>query len=298
MKRVENLQESLKKLPKYTLDDEQKEKIILAMKKGTKSRKRVKFVKSLTALTLICAVVFVLVLSSDSESNNWLNELKQSFRPQVELTAQLGEIFNFSQSNQEVTGIEGKVGMLFNEQFVAEDARKGAKMMLYFWIGASELAGKSYTVEARDAYDKKIIMSEGVFDGFLFEEDVQQVLTSFTPFPKEGKWQLSFYVEDQLFEEFTIEVLPPFPKTEHYTLVNHPMELTVGESTEALIVSEEENGKEIEVKLLNNKGKVISEHVFFQNTPQDNYYYGSIKFPEKGIWKLMINGEKTQPFKN
>ena len=33
------------------------------------------------------------------------------------------------------------------------------------------------------------------------------------------------------------QLLPPFPKTEHYTLINHPMELTVDEETEIYIES-------------------------------------------------------------
>ncbi|MBO0602310.1 hypothetical protein I2483_11595 [Sporosarcina sp. E16_3] len=304
MKRVENLQENLKNLPKYTLNEKQKEKISLALKREMKPRKRVDFIKPFTAFALLCATVFAFILSSDSESNNWFNELRQSFRPQVELTAQQAETFYLPHNNQEVTGIKGKVGMLFNGQFVAEDARRGSKMMLYFWGDSSEFAGKSYRVEARNTYDEKIMISEGTFDGFLFGEDIQQILTSFPPFPNEGEWQLSFYMDDQLFEEFKIEVLPQFPKTEHYTLINDPMELTVDEKTEIYIESSVESGKEIEVKVLNKKGSIVSEHVFIQNGGSTvagsfiYHYQGNLKFPEKGTWALLINGEKTQPFKN
>ena len=74
-------------------------------------------------------------------------------------------------------------------------------------------------------------------------------MTSFPPFPAEGEWQLSFYLENQLFEAFTIEVLPPFPKTEEYTLISHPMELTVGKGNEITIESslESEKGDSSEV---------------------------------------------------
>lgn len=305
MKRVENLQESLKKLPKYTLNDEQKEKISLVLKREMKPRKRVDFVKPFIAFALICATVFAIVLSSDSERNNWFNELRQSFRPQVELTAQQVETFNLADSNYEVTGIEGKVGMLFNGQFVAEDARRGAKMMLYFWGDSSELAGKKYSVEARNTYNEKIMISEGDFDGFLFGENIQQILTSFQPFPTEGEWQLSFHMDNQLFAEFIIGVLPPLPKTENYTLVNHPMELTVGDENVLVIESSVESEKGIEVELLNMDGSIVSEQVFIQDGTFSAalggyiyHYRGDIKFPEHGTWTLLINGEKTQPFKN
>ena len=100
------------------------------------------------------------------------------------------------------------------------------------------------------------------------------------------------------------QLLPQFPKTEHYTLINDPMELTVDEKTEIYIESSVESGKEIEVKVLNKKGSIVSEHVFIQNggfTVAGSFIYhyqGNIKFPEKGTWALLINGEKTQPFKN
>lgn len=297
---MKTLQEKLKNLPKYTLDEEQKERISLALQKEMKPRRRVQFVKPFAAFTLICATVFVLILSSDSSFNG----LKQLFLPQVELTSQQAVTFNLADSIYEVTGIEGKVGMLFNGQFVAEDARRGSKMMLYFWGDPSELVDKSFRVEARNTYNEKIVISEGVFNGFLFGEDVQQILTSFTPFPAEGEWQLSFYLDDQLFEAFTIEVLPPFPKTGEYSLISHPMELTVGEGNEITIESSVESEKGIEVKLLNNKGRIMSEHIFNQGgsyivAGKNIYHYsGNITFPESGTWTLLIEGEKTKPFKN
>jgi hypothetical protein len=298
---MKTLQESLKNLPKHTLNEEQKERISLALQKEMKPRRRVQFVKPFIAFSIICTAVFVLVLSSDGESDNWFNGL---FLPQVELTSQKAVTFNLADSNYEVTGIEGKVGMLFNEQFVAEDARRGSKMMLYFWGDPSELEDKNFRVEARNTYNKKIVISEGVFNGFLFDEDVQQILTSFAPFPTEGDWQLSFYLDDQLFEVFTIEVLPPFPKTEQYTLIDHPMELAVGKESEITIESPFEIQKEIEVKLLNDKGSIVSEHILNQDgsvTQAGDYIYhyrGNITFPEQGTWTLLIDGEKTKSFRN
>ena len=100
------------------------------------------------------------------------------------------------------------------------------------------------------------------------------------------------------------QLLPRFPKTEHYTLINDPMELTVDEKTEIYIESSVESGKKIEVKVLNKKGSIVSEHVFIQNGGSTvagsfiYHYQGNLKFPEKGTWALLINGERTQPFKN
>ena len=59
-----------------------------------------------------------------------------------------------------------------------------------------------------------------------------------------------------------------------------------------------ESGKEIEVKVLNNKGNIVSEHVFIQDgifTVAGSFIYhyqGNLKFPERGTWTLLIDGEK------
>lgn len=82
------------------------------------------------------------------------------------------------------------------------------------------------------------------------------------------------------------------------------MELTVGKETEITIESSVESDKGIEVKLLNTKGRIVSEHIFDQvgssiAAGEDMYHYnGNIIFPEQGTWTLLINGEKTKPFKN
>lgn len=296
---MKNLQESLKNLPKYTLKEEQKEKIVLAIRRETHSRKSRQFIKPLSVFTLMCATIFALFLSNGD--NSWTTELKQSFQSKIELNAPEAESFN---NGYDLIGVEGKVGLLFNEQFVAGDTRRGAKLMLYFWGDSSKLVTKNYRVEAKNDYNEKIILTEGVLDPPAYNEDAH-ALTSFFPFPKEGQWQLSFLVDDQLFEEFTIEVLPPFPKTEDYKLISHPAEFIVGEETELTIESPIESGKEIEVKLLDDKGSIVSEHLFIQDdifiAASGGYIYhynGKITFPERDTWSLLINGEQTKPFNN
>lgn len=305
MKRIENLQEKLKNLPTFTLNNEQKNNIILSLKNKRNKKKRMQLFVPFISFIVICATAILLFISEGNEGTNWLNGVKQTFQSQVELTAIEGEVF--PHTSYEVIGIEGKLGILvFNQQFVAEDTRRGAKIMLYYWGDTSEFAGESFRVEARNSYNTKITLSEGDFDGFLFGEDVQQILTSFTAFPIEGKWELSFLVNEQLFEEFTLEVLPPFPKTKAYHLMDSPKEIKVGVETEINITSVSGDKKEIEVKLLNEIGNIVSEQIFIQDgefidaaTSQTIYeYVGKIEFAEEGSWKLEIDGEKTNSFNN
>ena len=305
MKRIENLQEKLKNLPTFTLNNEQKNKIIFALKNKRKTKKKMKLFVPYISFIVICAIAFLLFISDGNEGTTWIDGVKQAFQSQVELTAKEGVVF--THSSYKVIGSKEKLGILVsNEQFVAEDSRRGAKIMLYYWGDTTEFAGRSFRVEDRNTYNKKITLSEGDFDGFLLGEDVQQILTSFIAFPTDGKWELSFLVNEQLFEKFTLEVLPPFPKTKSYELMDSPMETKVGKETEINITSISGDKKEIEVKLLNEKGDMVSEHIFIQDgefidaaTSQTMYnYVGKMEFVEKGTWKLVIDGEKTNSFSN
>ena len=83
------------------------------------------------------------------------------------------------------------------------------------------------------------------------------------------------------------------------------MELAVGEENEVTIESPVQSRKEIEVKLLNHKGNIVSEHVFIQDGIFNDasggsiyHYDGKIAFPNRGTWSLLIDGEKTKPFNN
>lgn len=300
MRKMKSLQENLKNLPKYSLSENQKNKIILALNQEARSRKKVRIKRPIFAFIVISVLAFVLIFSS--ESNSWLQELKLSFQPQIELNATEAKAFK---NSHDIIGIEGKVGIFPNVQFVAEDARRGAKLMLYFWGDPSKLINKKYRVEAVNRYNEKINLSEGILYSPLKAEDAH-TLTSFSPFSVEGKWQLSFFIEEQLFEEFTVDILPPFPKTDHYTLVDSPTEIKVDKEVEINIESFAASKKEITVQLVDKRGNVVANEEFvltdyYINASDSNtiqIYSGKIKFPERGTWRLIIDGEKTKPFKN
>lgn len=291
MENYNELQKRLKKLPKYSLESEQKEKILYTLRSKQSTQKKSLFLTPIFTIVGICTVLFILLLTKED-----------SYR----LTAQPGTAFTLPDREQEVVGIDGKVGILvFNEQFVAEDRRRGSKLMLYFWGDATALVGKKYRVEAEDTKGEKIELSQGVLSNGLYSEDAH-TLARFEPFPTEGDWQLSFYVEDDLFETFTINVFPPFPKTEHYTMLDSPKEIPIGEAYEVYLQSAIGDKEIIEVKLLDKKGNVIEDSIFKQDSSVIDgggggtiyYYTGKITWKDHGTWKLLIDGEKTGLFKN
>jgi hypothetical protein len=280
------LQEELKKLPKYSLEIEQREKVLYSLRK-----KKTFILTPIIAIMGICSILFFLLLTY--EDNNKLN-------------AQKGTVFTLPDRDQKVVGVQGKIGILvFKEQFVAEDRRRGSKLMLYFWGDPNKLVGKNYLVEAENNKGEKIELSKGVLSAGLYSEDAH-TLTSFAPFPTEGEWQLSFLIEDEILEQFTINVFPPLPKTEHYTLLDSPKEIPVGEEFELYIESTIGEKEQIEVQLLDDKGNIKQETIFQgegfnidARSSQEIYYYkGKITLKEHGTWKLVIDGEQTGMFNN
>ena len=291
MENYKELQNRLKNLPKYSLENKQKEKLLYTLRSKQNPHKKPVFLTPILTIVGICSILFFLFLTQENH---------------YKLSAQQGTVFILPDRNQEVLGVEGKIGILvFNEQFVAEDRRRGAKLMLYFWGDEHALVDKNFRVEAENTKREKIKLTEGVLSSGLYSEDAH-TLTSFIPFPSEGEWQLSFYVEDELFETFTVNIFPPFPKTENYTMVDSPKEIPIGEAYEVYIQSEIGDKEIIEVNLLDKKGNVVKNTIFKQESSVIDgggggtiyYYTGKLTWKDHGTWKLLIDGEETGFFEN
>lgn len=289
MEEFKKLQEELKKLPKYSLEIDQKAKVLQSLKTKQNAPRKTFFFAPIFTVIGICSVLFFLFFTNEDASN---------------LSAQQGVMFTLPDRDQEVLGIEGQVGILsLNGQFIAEDVRRGGKLMLYFWGDPNTLVGKNFLVDAENRKGKKVELARGTLSAGLYGEDAH-TLTSFVPFPTAGEWLLTFYVEDEPLEAFSITVFPPFPQTEHYTLIDSPMELPVGEVVELYIESTIGEKEEIGVQLLDMKGNIKEETIFqrsssgFRNSQEIYIYEGVLMFQELGAWRLVIDGEQTPLFNN
>ncbi|MBS4176258.1 hypothetical protein [Lederbergia citrea] len=301
MKDFKQIQEHLRNLPKYSLKNEQKQKILVKLQQ----KQRTPSFRPILSIVAVFMILIVFLLTEYTVRED-LFVPKQSQLPKIELNPQAGKIFVLPDTKQEVIGVEGKVAILkvFNH-IVAEDPRRISKLMIYYWGNSEKIAWNNYRIEAMNKNAEKITLAEGKLNSSLYSKEAH-TLTSFTPFPKEGEWQLSFYVDDSLFGEFTLEVLPPFPKTKHYILSDSPKEIKPGVETEISIESTWEDKKDIEVQLINNKGKIVEQKTFSQvgqyidsATLKPLYaFQGKLMFPKKGIWTLVIDGEKTETFSN
>jgi hypothetical protein len=302
----QQIQEDLRNLPKHSLNKEQKQRIISKLTSEQYSNNRQSYIKPIMAVIFSFAVLCILVMTQfyGTDERNLTSDKQEQNR--IDFVAQEGKKFVLTDTKQEVIGIKGKVALLnVFEHFVADDKRRVAKLMTFYWGNPSELVGKTYRVDAINTNSEEITLSEGKLNSALNSEDAH-VLHQFKPFPSEGTWKLSFYVEDNLFEEFTLDVLPPFPKTKHYILLESPLEINIDKSTTININSSWKNKKEIEVKLFDEKGKVVDQDIFKQDVidydPSSNAQYfifsGKLNFPKQGKWTLEIDGEQTQSFSN
>ena len=302
----QQIQEDLRNLPKHSLNKEQKQRIILRLNSEQYSNNRQSYIKPIMAVIFSFAVLCILVMTQfyGPDERNLTSDKEEQNR--IEFVAQEGKKFVLPDTKQEVIGIKDKVALLnVFEHFVADDKRRVAKLMTFYWGNPSELVGKTYRVDAINTNSEEITLSEGKLNSALNSEDAH-VLHQFIPFPSEGTWKLSFYVEDNLYEEFTLDVLPRFPKTKHYILLDSPLEINIDRETTIYIESSWENKKEIEVKLFDEKGKVVDQVMFKQDVM--NYdastnapvyiFSGKLNFPKQGKWTLEIDGEQTQSFSN
>ncbi len=317
MRETEQIKESLKSLPKYSLSKEQRQNISSKLRQNrTHRRSRFKPAAAILSLSAILVILAFSLLEGGmgreiAQEESQSLQMKTPMEDKAESYTELegvseGQLFLLTDTKQEVFGLEGRVGILNTfDHFVAKDPRRVAKLMIFFWGNPEKLAGKEYEIEAAN-HNESLLLSKGVLSQQGLHGDDAHILTSFTPFPEEGLWQLSFYVDGQLFDQFSVKVLPPFPKSKHYTLEKSPKEMEIGKKTEITIESSEKDKEKIDVQLINGQGKTISEHSFVQETEQMDastnsliyIYGGKLSFPEKGIWKLKIDGEETGSFEN
>ncbi|MEI5908050.1 hypothetical protein WAK64_13400 [Bacillus spongiae] len=300
MKDTGDIEERLKKLQKYSLDNEAKRKIMQKLSSPPMSSK-----KKLRLLPIIAIMSFfsiILILALPFLPGTDKNEPHNYAEPgPLEFIAPAGKYFT-KNSRQTVFGLEGKVALLMND-FVAKDNRRVAKLFIYFWGDSDSLVDMPYEVKAMNTYGEELTLSTGTLSKPLNNEDAQ-TLTKFQAFPNEGEWKLSFYVNEELYGEFTVDVLPAFASTANYTLLDSPLEMNIGEESEITIESSTKEKEEILVELLNEDGKVLSENYFihshggYNSSITFHHYNGELLFPYEGTWTLRIDGEKTSSFTN
>jgi len=303
MKELEWLDHELKQSPKYTLDDKKKTRVLNVLKNHNNKKQKKLWLKPVAAIIFAFSLIGVILLNQFDLFHQGKNG---HHLETIMFSSPKGERFIVEEHNYTAIGIQGKIGILDTfENFVANDKRRVSKIMLYFWGNSEKLVNKKFRVEAKSDQNENITLAKGMLMGPLYSEDAH-TLTSFQPFTHEGTWELSFYIEDQRYSAFTVEVLPPLPKTKDFTLLESPKEIGVGKESVLNLEGTTKKDEGVEVQLLDEEGNVLDHSVFIQDvmyydseTLNEVFgYTGTLTFPYKGTFILEIDGERTKPFQN
>lgn len=307
MNDYEEIEKSLRNLPRYSLKDHQKKRVLQRIKTNQMNKKRRLFLYPSISLVISLGIIAVLIINEWNTLDTSIDQESNTAR--ISFTSPEGKMFKIPESNLTVLGIENKVGFFYgglgDQEILAREKRRLAKIMIFFWGSSDNLTGQPFRVEALHESGKQLTLSEGILFGPIYNADAHAV-TRFKPFPKKGTWELSFYVNDKRYGSFIANVLPPPPQTEHYTLRTSPKETTVHHPSVLYIESTKEDHQEISVVLKSKSGKTVDRETFQlvsthidADTRETVYLYkGKITFPSIGDWIFVIDGEQTNLFKN
>lgn len=153
-------------------------------------------------------------------------------------------------------GIPDKVSLLAPEEWIANDKRSVAKMMIFLWGDYKDFANNPLTVEAVHVQTGvKEQLTEAVVSGGLYGSDAH-ALTSFKPFSTPGVWNLQFSVGGKNVGEFSIYVKEPYISFGKSTLLVSSEDLYAGFYEHEIIEVEGENlPEEIELKIFTIEGE-------------------------------------------
>ena len=143
---------------------------------------------------------------------------------------------------------------------------------------------------------EKVPLASGTVSSPIDQEDAV-FLASFAPLPYAGVWNLHFAVAEEPFADFSVNIKEPYPQTDKIVIRRMPDEFKANETemTE-IFVLKGETPETVDVRLKSlETGKEITET--FTNSGDYNaagehpYYWGTLRFPDKGDWSITVLGE-------
>ncbi len=224
------LLKKMKELPAFELNREQKTRIIKSIREHKTPRKRLGFsfqragvLGALFAVLIIVPILFLETMDLPETNSSAGVERAES-----------GEYFAlFNEAGKPIYldsnyGIPEKVSLLRPVEWVAEDYRGVAKIMVYLWGNPDDLVNKDMKIEGVhvDSGYTQEIASFTLSNG-MYGSDAH-ALTSFKPFEKHGYWNLKFIFGEGTFEEFSVYVKEPYVEIGKATLLISKEDLVAG----------------------------------------------------------------------
>ncbi|WP_026584447.1 hypothetical protein [Bacillus sp. J33] len=221
----------MKELPAHELNGMQRTRIIQSIREQKAPGRRFGFIfqqagilAALLAVLTLVPVLFWENLNSDLEPHSSTGVDRAEAGKYFALMDDAGKPV-FLDSNY---GIPGKVSLLSPPEWVAEDYRSGAKIMVYLWGNPDKLVNHNMKIEAIhvDTGYKQELAAFTLSAG-MYGSDAH-TLTSFKPFEKHGVWNLRFMFGKETFDEFSIYVKEPYVEIGQATLMVSREDLAAG----------------------------------------------------------------------
>lgn len=290
------LLERLASFPKHELTNEQRINIVHSMRRQQPPKPKWKRLQQLGSWVALLAVVIAAPIIFWSSQDKDQHEVGKGSEP-IE-TAVPAQGFTITDPenpsySQKLTGIPEKIGLLGPDEWIAEDPRSVSKIMIHLWGIEEELVNKSLRIEGTHAATgfKQDHLANTVLGGGLYGSDANAV-TSFQAFEKPGEWNLTFFVDEKRFAEFSIHVKQPYIKAGDAILMISQEDLHPGAFKDVILEVEKTNLPEtLDVKLVNldnPKQKFVYTFADRNEYLHSTTYQGDLSIPESGKWRITV----------
>ena len=294
------LLKSMSEFPDYELTEEERNKVLVAIRKHQVKEKNGKI--SWRKISVLCALLAILIIAPLLYLGNISDKKELSYENSVQV---VGEGIYFALKDKSGNsvygdynyGIPDKVSLLRPHEWIAEDYRSVSKLMIFLWGNPQDLIHKNLKVigvHTETGFEQELTNVQ--LSGNLHNEDAHALLR-FAPFSKAGIWNLIFLVEGEKHAEFSIYVKEPYIQVGNSTLLISQEDLLAGFYENAAIdVIGDSLPNQLQVELVNLKNNERRTFMFTDkadfisaNTMQKaSMYTGDFSIDKSGKYQLKI----------
>lgn len=294
------LLESMSEFPNYALTEEERNKVLVAIREHRVIEKNRKIYWQ--KISVMCALLAILILAPLLFWENISDKKELSHGNSVQV-AEEGVYFALKDKSGNPVyidynyGILDKVSLLSPQEWIAEDYRSVSKLMIFLWGNQQDLVHKNLKVigvHTESGFEQELTNVQ--LSGSLHNEDAH-ALTRFTPFPKQGIWNLIFLVEGKKHAEFSIYVKEPYIRVGDSTLLISQEDLLAGFNDKARVeVIGDSLPDQLQVELvnLNNHERQLlmftdrTDFISADRMKNASMYTGDFSLNKSGKYQLKI----------
>ena len=196
---------------------------------------------------------------------------------------------------------DDRVRLLAPMEWVAGDTRNISKMFVYLYGEDMDFEQKQLKIIASNGRED-IVLAEEMLSPPL-EQETAHVKTGFPAIPSPGRWVLTFFVGDELYTGFGIQVKQEYPKSGGLTILTSSQDFRQGRMDDIRVDFHAKKRPPEEIVFKAKKEGDSTEKTFVfqleaEYEPNGDYqnamYAGMFEFDRPGIWLIEGAGEKLK----